>query len=264
LDGCSTKSTLGLAICGILLLVCCATRLPLAAADQAGLLFEGDEPVDFVDQSAPGAVTQAADPAGEGRVAFKLTVGDGDVYPLPPTENPRAQLLSPAILEPGSEFWWRSSFYLPAEFPSSVPGWLTVLEGPYGAPYAGTPPWHIEINGEGIRWQRNSTYGWDIPWEMPLVRNRWVDVLLHCRFATDGWVEMWVDGEPITFFRDGADNPNQVPPTTRLEMRTMDASNDGGPNFAAVQSYREAGMFGSVTLYQGPMLLGETRSSVEG
>ena len=44
----------------------------------------------------------------------------------------------------------------------------------------------------------------------------------------------------------------------------MDSSNDGGPNFAVIQSYREAGMLSSVSLYQGPMLIGETRASVEG
>jgi hypothetical protein len=227
-------------------------------------LFAGTKISDFAaNQSAPGAITEVRSPTDESESALRMTVKNSDVYPLTPTENPRAQLLSPAIFSPGDEFWWHSKFFLPESFPDSVPGWLTVMEGPYGAPYAGTPPWHIEINGEGIRWQRNATYDWDIPWEMPLMKNQWVDVLLHCRFATDGWVEMWIDGEPITFFAGSVHNPNKVAPTRRLDMRTMDSSNDGGPNFAVIQSYRQVDTFESVTLDQGPMLIGETRASVE-
>jgi Polysaccharide lyase len=230
-----------------------------------GLVFAGSKISEFTaNESAPGAIAEVPDPAGGGEPALKMTVTNSDVYPLTPTDNPRAQLLSPAIIEPGDEFWWHSKFFLPANFPSYVPGWLTVLEGPYGAPYEGTPPWHIEINGSGIRWQRNETYDWDIPWEMPLVKNQWIEVLLHFRFGTEGFVEMWVDGEQITFFENSISNPEHVPPTRRLNMETEDESNDGGPNFAVIQSYREAGMFASVSLFQGPMLIGTTRASVEG
>ena len=232
--------------------------------DQGALLFSGTRVSDFkANESAPGAVTEVANPAGGAGTALQMTVANSDVYPITPTDNPRAQLLSPAIIEPGDEFWWHSEFFLPASFPDAVPGWLNVLEGPYGAPYAGSPPWSVQVNGDGIRWQRNSTYDWDIPWEMPLVTNQWVEVLMHCRFGSDGWVEMWIDGRQVTFFAGATHNPDHVPATQRLDMKTMDASNDGGPNFAVIQSYRQAGMFNSVSLYQGPMLIGETRSSVE-
>jgi hypothetical protein len=193
-----------------------------------------------------------------------MTVKDTDVYPITPTGDPRAQLLSPEIFESGDEFWWNSEFLLPSSFPSSVPGWVTLLEGPYGEPFDGTPPWHIEANGEHLQWSRNSTYDWDVPWQMPLVRGRWVHFLVHERFASDGWVEMWVDGQPITFFAGGTYNPHNEAPTARLHMQTLDASNAGGPNFAVIQSYRKKGMFESVTVYQGPMRIGETRESVGG
>jgi len=208
-------------------------------------------------------VSEVADPAGSGETALKLTVANSDVYPLTPTSDPRAQLDSPDLFNPGAEFWWNSKFYLPSDFPASVPGWLTVMEGPYGPPFDGTPPWHIEVNGEHIQWGRDDTYHWDVPWQMPLVRGSWVHVLLHERFATDGWVEMWIDGQQVTFFGGGTNNPDHEAPTQRLEMQTMDHSNDGGANFAVIQSYREAGMFSSVSLFQGPMTLGTTRASVE-
>jgi Polysaccharide lyase len=230
----------------------------------AARLFTGATISDFpMNQSAPGAVTEVPNPTNPAEKAIQMTVANTDVYPLTPTDNPRAQLLSPAIIEQGEEFWWHSKFYLPADFPTSVPGWLTVLEGPYGAPYDGTPPWHIEVNGTGIRWQRNSEYTNDIPWEMPLVRGQWVEILMHCKFAAEGFVEMWVDGQQVTFFKNSIYNPAHVAPTTRLNMKTRDQSNDGGPNFAVIQSYRQVNMFNSVTLLQGPMLLGKTRASVE-
>jgi len=231
----------------------------------AGLLFRGSRVSDFaLNQSAPGAVTEAADPAGSGREVLKMTVQNSDVAPVTPTSDPRAQLLSPSIIDPGEEFWWSGSFYLPGDFPSSVPGWLTVMEGPYGAPFDGTPPWHVEVNGSTLRWSRNDTYDWDVPWQAPLVKGSWVDVTVHERFAADGWVEMWVNGQQVAFFGPGSYNPNHEPTTTRLPMATRDHSNDGGPNFTVIQSYRKADMFNSVSLFQGAMSIGTTQAAVEG
>jgi hypothetical protein len=228
-------------------------------------LFSGSHINDFpLNQSAPGAVTEVPDPAGSGETVLQMTVKDTDVYPITPTENPRAQLVSPSIIEPGREFWWHSRFFLPANFPSSVPGWLTVLEGPYGPPFNGPPPWHIEASGSELHWQRNGTYNWDVPWRMPLVRNQWVDVLLHERFGTDGWVEMWINGQQVTFFESGNYNPNHIASTQRLEMKTMDASNNGGANSTYITNYRKAGMFETMTLFQGPLKLGTTRTAVGG
>jgi Polysaccharide lyase len=215
-----------------------------------------------LNQSAPGAVTEVPDPVGGDEDVFKMTVSDDDVYPLTPTGDPRAELLSPATIQPGDQFWWRAKFLLPRGFPASVPGWLTLLEGPYGPPYAGTPPWHVEVHRNQIQWSRNRTYRWDVPWQMPLVRERWIEILVHSRLATHGFVEMWVDGERVTFFRGDAHNPDRRAPTRRLHMRTLDSTNDEGPNYVSVLNYRERGMFPSVTVYHGPMALGPTRASV--
>jgi hypothetical protein len=235
----------------------------------SGLLFDGSHISDFEDlQAAPGAVTEVPDPASDGGTAIKMTVNDSDASYFN-DETPRAQLLSPRIIEPGDEFWWHSSFFLPSDFPSYVSSWINLMEGPYGPPYGGAPAWRICMDhGSDLRWERNRTYEWDIPWSMPLVRNRWVDVLMHERFGTDGWVEMWIDGQQVTFFDPNTEgkvyNPNHLSPTQRLYMQTMDASNDGGPNFAVIQNYRGAGWIESVTVYHGPMKLGTTRASVGG
>ncbi len=228
------------------------------------VLFYGDSVSDFaMNQSAPGAVSEVADPAGSGQSVLKMSVANSDVAPVTPTADPRAQLLSPSIINNGDEFWWSGKFFLPADFPDSVPGWLTVMEGPYGEPFDGTPPWHIEINDDHIQWTRNDTYDYDVPWQMPLVRNKWIDVVVHERFAADGWVEMWIDGQQITFFGPGSYNPRREASTTHLAMATRDRSNDEGANFTVIQSYRKAGMFSSVSLLQGPMAIGRTRAAVE-
>ena len=200
---------------------------PSASASSANLLFKATHIEEFwLNQSAPGAVTEVPDPAGSGESVFQMTVGDKDVYPITPTENPRAELVSTPTINPGDELWWSSKFYLPSSFPSSIPSWLTLMEGPYGSPFNGTPPWHIEVSGEHIQWSRNGTYNWDVPWQMPLVKDSWVSVMVHEKFASEGWVEMWIDGKQIDFFSASTYNPNHVAPTQRLEMQTMDASND--------------------------------------
>ena len=233
-------------------------------ATDTDVIFRAERLTDFwLLQSAPGAITEAPDPAGSGQTVFKMTVGDGDVAPITPTENPRAEMLSSPTIKASDEIWFSSKFFLPADFPSSVPGWMNVMQGPYGQPWDGPPPWHIEVNGSNIKWTRNSTYEWDVPWQMPLVRNSWVSVTVHERFGPDGWIEMWVNGQPITFFGSGTYNPNHVAPTNRLSMATMDGSNSGGTNSVYLQSYRKVGTLSSVTSYAGPLTIGRTKASVE-
>jgi hypothetical protein len=149
---------------------------------------------------------------------------------------------------------------LPQDFPSSVPGWMALVSI-YGAPFNGSSPWQIGIEGNNLAWMRNGTYKYDVPWQMPLVKGRWVTVLLHERFASDGWVEMWIDGAPVKFFSGGS-NPNKITPTEHLAMKTMDSSNNGGANAAKIMNYRKVGMFSSATVYFGALRLGATRASV--
>ncbi|HEV7563252.1 MAG TPA: heparin lyase I family protein [Solirubrobacterales bacterium] len=219
-------------------------------------IFEGAEINDFEwIQAAPRAITEVPDPLGSGETVLKMTVDDGDVAPLTPTDNPRAQALSPDVIEPGDEFWLQTKFMLPQDFPT-VTGWMSLVSI-YGPPFRGSSPWQIGVEGNKFSWMRNSTYRYDVPWEAPLRKGVWISVLLHERFATDGWVEMWIDGQPVTFFPGSQ-------AAQRLEMKTMDSSNDGGPNSAKIMQYREAGMFETGTVYFGALTLGDSRESVGG
>jgi hypothetical protein len=244
------------------------TRFP-GGTPANGLLFSGSKISDFaLNQSAPGAVSEVPDPAGGGEEVLRMSVENSDVAPITPTDNPRAQLLTPAFVEPGEETWWHTRFYLPRDFPNEVPGWLTVLEGPYGYPYDGSPPVSISVDDEEIRFQRDDTYRYDVPWHEPIVRGRWVDVLFHTGFGADGFVELWIDGQRVTFFDSPGDprpfNPSGEAPTQRLQMATRDHTNDGGPNFFVIQNYRKADMFESLTVYHGATEVGTTRAAVGG
>jgi hypothetical protein len=227
--------------------------------------FEGARIADFhAIEAAPNAVTEVPDPLGGGETVIKMTVSDDDVAPITPTENPRAQALTADIINSGDEFWLSTKFLLPQDFPTNVPGWVG-LGSIYGEPFNGPSPWQLDIEGDHICWPRNSNYNWDVPWQMPIVTDRWITVVLHERFAADGWVEMWVDGQRITFFTPGSSyNPSKIAPTDHLAMETMDKSNNGGPNSAKIANYRLKGMFPSLTVYFGALKLGETRASVEG
>lgn len=229
-----------------------APTAPAPAPAPAGLLFNGEHIADYsLLQAAPGAITEAPNPAGAGG-AIEMTVNDGDVAPITPTDNPRAQALSPSIINPGDEFWLSTSFYIPPDFPT-VTGWLSLVSI-YGPPFAGSSPWQIEIAGNNLQWMRNGTYHYDVPWKTPLIKGSWVSVLLHERFASDGWVEMWINGQQVSFFGREA----------KLAMQTMDSSNGGGANAAKIMQYREAGMFETGSVFFGPLKLGTTRESVGG
>ncbi len=230
----------------------------------AGLLFSGAKIKDFsLIQSAPNAITEVADPLGGGQTVLKMTVKDSDVYPLTPTENPRAQALSPDMIKSGQEFWLSTKFLIPQDFPASVPGWLSLVSI-YGPPFAGSSPWQIGIDGTNLSWDRNASYNWDTPWKAPFVRGRWTTVLLHERFGTEGFVEMWINGEPIKFFAGSGYNPSHHAATEHLTMKTMDSSNNGGANAAKIMQYRQAGMFSTATVYFGALKVGSTRASVGG
>lgn len=226
-------------------------------------LFVGQEVADYDRmEAAPGAITKVPDPAGSGELVFKFTVNDDDVYPVTPTEDPRAQLLSPDIIVEGAEFWLRAAFYLPADFPSGLPpgGWWALMELAYGPPYNEASPMPLTVKGNPglIGWQRNETHNFDAPWNMPLVKEQWIETLIRGLYSEEGWVEMWVNGGRVTFFDPGhpfVHNPNGIAPTQRLPTATRDKSNFEKPNSSRLASYRKAGMFEEATLYHKPLIL---------
>ncbi|HSC21425.1 MAG TPA: LamG-like jellyroll fold domain-containing protein, partial [Solirubrobacterales bacterium] len=230
-------------------------------------LWRGSSISDYFRQSAPGAITEVSDPAGSGRNVFRFDVHKADVFPVTPTEDPRAQLAGPVLeigegfvdypFVDGSEVWVEFAFRLPSEgLPGKQPSWFQIIQL-FGPPFEGVAPWAIKAASDfsELIWQRNATYGFDIPWEAPASRDHWTRGLLHLRLAEDGWVEMWIDGKEVTFFAPGSSyNPGGEPETTRLEMATLDASNDGSYGSTIfLQNYWDAGSFEETVLYHEPV-----------
>lgn len=247
----------------------CSASSIAYSEDSKDILFEGSHVRNFDFLMECGeAIRDTLDPLGSGRRVIDFTVRNSDnVWNVEkpgctPTADPRAEALSDEFIEPGDEFWLRGRFLIPVGFPS-VPKWMTLAEV-YGQPFQGTSPWRMAIQADEFRFQRNSTYGWDIPWSAPKA-NTWIEFMIHERFAHDGWLELWWNGNKQKFFGpSGWYNPRGEPATERLAMETMDASNDGAPNSLRIGQYRALNMFevGSVDFQF--IKMGATRESVGG
>jgi len=213
------------------------TPPPVANPD----IFLGDQISDFPGkQFVPGGVTEVADPLGSGQKVLKFTVNDSD-EPIK-SGNPRAQLESPDFVTPGLEFWFRTKLLIPSDFPS-FNGWMTLFSV-YGAPYAGSGPWHLSSSdGRNIEWEEHS-------WSTPITRGKWVDIMQHGVFSENGWLEIYLNGQLSM-------------PKTTAALRN--STNNGGPNNVRIAQYRKKGMIpGQATLYWGPLLCGSTKASVGG
>lgn len=254
-----------LLVLGALSVAAVAWAAPTHSNAAGPLLFSGTSIEDFADAyAAPGAITEVPDPTGGREAVLSLDVANRDVYPLTPTENPRAELLSPDIIRPGMEFWLATELFVPTDYPAVRAGEWVSLVAVYGAPYRGSSPWKLGLAGNSLQWQRNSTYGFDIPYKAPLVRGRWTRVLIHERFSRHGFVAMWIDGRPVRFFGDDTYNPSRHRPVWRLKMATRDYSNGAGRNSARIMQYRKAGIFREGTIFFGPLRVGRTRAAVLG
>lgn len=203
-------------------------------------------------------LSEVVAPDGSGDTAFKFTVSDVDGTSKDPegvviTDNPRGEMNTGGKVVLPREFWWWGAFWLPTDFPAEIPGWLNLFEGPYGKPYAGSPPVEISLGGKNVLWNRNATGSFKNVWSRPYTRGKKNVVLQHViQSATkggNGLVEMWLNGEQVC----------------SVTIPTLDASNFEGPQAAYMQSYRQKGMFAqALTLYHWPMKLGTTRASVGG
>lgn len=123
------------------------------------------------------------------------------MYPLTPTENPRAQLSSPRYIYDGDTRWISFSVRFPADFPV-VPSdaWLVFFQW-HGRPYDGSPPVGFQVINDVIRLERNVNNGWDNPWSTPLVRGEWLDFDLQVKFdrTSAGWLDLYYGGVRQTF-----------------------------------------------------------------
>jgi len=194
------------------------------------------------------------------------TLLDTDVSPCTPTSNPRTSSYKQGIFHPGDEVWESFSLYLPAGFPS-FPYYLMFQED-YGAPFNSPPPngvWMQNYDGTGNRFYITGNYDGATKtnvhvWSAPATAGVWHTWLVHKRFATDksGWLEVWFDGQQVTFSNG----------STRLTNQQTMLTGATSANFSLMQ-YRHAGMFpvssypNGLTIYFDEARVGTSRSAVE-
>lgn len=230
-------------------------------------LFLGTQIADFGGPNTAyveGDVTEVADPLGSGQTVIKMEVPDDHTAEV--TSDPRAQLASPDLIEDGDEVWVAAEVLIPTGHPT-ITSWMVVVEF-YGPPFGGTGALvHAEASFDRcINWERSGTYSFDEPTHgvSPWPRNQWVQVVYHLKHAEAGWVELWINGEQVTFFKPGNSyNPKSLPETTKLEMKTVESGvNDEGPNHVKIAYYREAGQYEVGAIYHKGLSIATTKEDL--
>jgi hypothetical protein len=177
--------------------------------------------------------------ADQGSNYASFRADDGDVFPLTPTDNPRASLVSPRILYPDTERWLSWSTRFPTGFPViPLGGWLVFWQY-HGPPYTGSPSTGFGVEGSTMVLQRNQSYNYDRVWSKALVHDTWYRFVMHIGLAQDetGYIELWVNGIKQAFLNG----------TQRLYMRTIETDQTTGCEIDPL-NYRLRGMFSTVTL----------------
>jgi hypothetical protein len=240
------------------------TMTPTPSPTPGDVLFDGDFKYglsNWPGRIHPERISIVDDPVlGSARKVAKFTVYDADVGP---TSNPRAQLEAPANMSEGNEYWVGWSSLLPSDFPAVLApfGWVT-LESVYGPPFDGAGPISTRIQngsaGAEVRWQRNRTYDWDMPFRIALPRGRWVDYVWHVKMSSDpsvGFAEVYVNSG------DGYEQ-QLLNGQSRLYMKTFDSSNGAGANNFRLANYRMEGMLDVLTVYHASPKVGTSFDAV--
>jgi hypothetical protein len=249
-----------------------------SSAAKAGLLFEGASVADFTElvSAAAERVAVVPDPAGSTQEVIRVECNNADVFPLTPTENPRAQLLTPPLWYPRADLWVHGKVFLPNSLPTIQAGKFFQLLELFSPPFEGSPPWQLALGVEEGKeipfFPRNATYGFDQPWQgndVAIQRGVWNDFYVRLFFANNlqgGRLEMWWNGAQITFFKPGTSfNPGGKGETTRLLFSLEEASdNEGAAQFylGNYRAHNTAGMEGTVTLYYWPLKIGTSKRAV--
>lgn len=248
---------LGMAALAFVLTATTGTRV--WARPVSNVLFNGSSKSSWLDQSAVVSRIQAVpDPAsGTGRV-LRVQAYNTDVFPLTPTQNPRAQLVTPLPVRPGGQFWESYEVYVPRNFPvaQTYHGWIALGSPAYGAPWAGSPSVNMSIVSGHFRFQRNAygSHPWQIAWQMPLVLGRWVRFTWHVLLSRQGFTQLYVNNAPVELADAGSRS-------TTLAMPVIDQTDGTGPWFSQLSVYFQHNAFHELTLYFKDFRIGTTEAA---
>ncbi len=231
------------------LIVLCAPATAALGHDRSlssGLLFNGTYKSAWFDQSATNSrIRRVMNPYGAG-TALRFQAYNGDVFPLTPTTNPRAQLVAPLSVKPGDQFWESYEVYVPTSFPLAATrhGWISLGSPAYAPPFAGTPSVELSIGGGDFRFQRNgyASHPWQIAWQTPLVLGRWVRFTWHVLLSRAGYVQLYMNNQPVEL-------AGGTTPSTTLYMPVIDQTNYEGPWISQLALYYKHNLSPQLTLY---------------
>ncbi len=195
-----------------------------------GQSWTGSTLAGWEDQSAPGRVVKTT---FDDRECFSLVCEGTDVAPVTPTTNPRAQLVSPALIALEGDYTVTVDLYVPSgSLPESIAsgGWVEFLQFAYGPPWDGSPP---------LRWMTQDGQTWglrhadDQPYlyRTALTRDAWHSIEVGFSMNAEpgyGWVWLVYDGALV--IGDPAD-----------ACATILPCNDGGPNSLYLDAYMSPG-----------------------
>ena len=189
-------------------------------------------------------------------MAQQFTTYNSDVYPLTPTANPRSQLVTPLMFQPGQTYWESFEIYIPSNFVFTKTGWLSLESSVYGYPYAGSPPAAISLENGAFRFQRNA-YGpnpWQIAWSTPVVKGQWYRFTWHFLFSSTGWIQLYVNNV-LQNLKSGTTS------VTTLPINLMDQTDYKGPWMSQEQVYYQLNTWPSTSLYFKNYAVGTTQTA---
>jgi hypothetical protein len=226
------------------------------------VLFDGSSLSGWQDESAAAnRVTVVNDPAGGSDEAMKFVTYNSDVYPLTPTNNPRAQVITnPNVVTEGVPFWESYEVYLPASFPTVQPAnsWIALGSPFYGAPWSGSPSVEMQIENGAFVWRSNANaqVPGQILWQMPVQTRTWIRFTWYIVPATNGFAELYVNGAPVSVTYNGVT-------ANGVHIPVVDAFDSTGPWESQLQLYYGAGEFSSLTAYFKDFMIATTQSAAE-
>jgi hypothetical protein len=233
-----------------------------ASTAPGSVLFDGSTESVWHDQSAsPTRIQQVPDPLGADDTVLRLTAKNGDVYPRTPTDNPRAQLITPSdIITRGVPFWETYEVYLPPSFPTRLTdgSWIALGSPFYGSPFAGSPSIEMEITDGRFMWDtdRYAKPTTRPIWSMPVETDRWITFTWHLYPTSNGFTELYVNGVPVSVSHRAGTYDGFAQPV-------IDPTNDVGPWFSQLSVYMQHNVFQDVTVYFRFFKIATTEASSE-
>ena len=219
---------------------------------------------------APGRITRVPAPGpAAGRPArhvLRFEVQPGDLYNSSGQLAPRAEVMgrTPASFSgtpagqwpdpPGAVRWYGFRLFVPADFITAIDTtWLTFTQ--WKGYRGGSPPIALEIKRDGLRLGGARTNAGLIPRDGNLGKIRrgtWTRLVVGLHLSpspSEGWVEVWRDGEL------------RLPRTAVATMDLIDGQPD--PVYLKQGIYRDTRWTCTHVLYFSPVTIGTSRSDVD-